>query len=173
MSSLKWYAIRSQPRKEELLNRQLIARGFESFYPRLRVHPVNPRSRKFQPYFPGYLFVRADLEQVGISVLQWMPYGSGLVAFSGEPSSLADMVILTIQQRVDEINNADKDALESLHPGDQIHVQSGIFAGYEGIFDTRLSGTERVRVLLNMLNQSRSIPVELSARTITKLDPKD
>lgn len=172
MPDLKWYVLHSQPRKEELLNRQVVSHGFESYYPRLKVHPVNPRSRKYQPYFPGYLFVRADLEQVGISVFQWMPYGTGLVCFGGEPSFLADAVVQTIQRRVAEINDSDGKRLENFHPGDEIIIQDGIFAGYEGIFDTRLSGDERVRVLLKMLSQGRSIPVELPADSIAKIVSK-
>jgi hypothetical protein len=55
-----WYAVRSKPRKEDILSRQLRAQGFEVFYPRVRVHRVNPRARKLEPYFPGYMFVQAD-----------------------------------------------------------------------------------------------------------------
>ena len=40
------------------------SQDYEVFYPCLRIHPVNPRSRKIVPYFPGYLFVEADLELV-------------------------------------------------------------------------------------------------------------
>ena len=63
-----WYALRSKPCKEDILWRQVGLRGFECFYPRLRVKPVNPRSRKIRPYFPGYMFVRADLSEAGNSV---------------------------------------------------------------------------------------------------------
>jgi hypothetical protein len=36
------------------------------------------------------------------------------------------------------------------------------------VFDTRLSGTERARVLLSLIQQSREIPVELNVAQITK-----
>ena len=68
MSEL-WYALRSKPNKEEALWRELTARSYEVFYPQLHVQPVNPRSRKVLPYFPGYLFINIDLLAVGYSAL--------------------------------------------------------------------------------------------------------
>ena len=84
-----WYALRSKPRKEDVLWKQLQAVGFEVFYPQLRVHPINPRSRKLIPYFPGYLFIHVDIDLVGLSTFQWMPHTTGLVSFDNgnDPSS--------------------------------------------------------------------------------------
>jgi len=38
-----------------------------------------------------------------------------------------------------------------LQPGDRVRVMAGPFAGYEAIFDTRLNGGERARVLLRFI----------------------
>src|SRR3990170_8082601 len=75
-----WYALHSKPRKEAALERQARAEGFEGYLPLLRVKPVNPRSRQWVPYFPGYLFVHTDLPVVGASRFNWMPYAQGLVS---------------------------------------------------------------------------------------------
>ena len=99
-----WYALRSKPRKEDVVWRQVHVRGYETFFPRLRVNPVNPRARKYKPYFPGYIFVRADLEDVGLSVFKWMPHTLGLVSFGGEPAIVPDNLIPAIRSRIDEIN---------------------------------------------------------------------
>ena len=89
-----WYALRSKPRKEEVLWRQLLAREIEVFFPRIRVHPVNPRSRKLRPYFPGYMFVQVDIEAVGASKFNWMPFAIGLVSFDGEPAVVVAGVVV-------------------------------------------------------------------------------
>ncbi len=157
-----WYALRSKPRKEDVAWKQVRDRGYEVFYPRLRVNPVNPRSRKFQPYFPGYLFVRVDLDEVGISALQWLPYTIGLVSFGGEPSSVPENLIHAIKRRVEEISQAGGEVFDGLHKGDVVQISFGPFEGYEAIFDTRLPGTERVRVLLQFLSD-RYVPIELDA----------
>ena len=162
---LQWYALRSKPRKEDVVWQQVRDRGFETFLPRLRVTPVNPRARKVKPYFPGYLFVRADLADVGLSTFQWLPHTTGLVTFGGEPAPVPDNLIIAIQKRVAEIAAAGGELFDGLQHGDRILINYGPFSGYEAIFDTRLPGTERVRVLLQFLSD-RHVPVELDAAHI-------
>ena len=163
-----WYVLRSKPRKEDVVWKQVRERGFEVFYPRLRVNPVNPRSRKFRPYFPGYLFVHADLDVVGSSAFQWIPHTTGVVSFGGEPSVVPDNMIHAIKRRVEEIIEAGGEVFDNLHKGDVVRINYGPFEGYEAIFDARLPGTERVRVLLQFLSD-RYVPVELGAG---QLQPK-
>lgn len=160
-----WYAINSHPHKEDALYRQVQSQGIEAFYPCVRVNPVNPRSKKIRPYFPGYLFVHVDLEATGDSLFQWMPHARGLVSFGGEPARVPDALIHAIQRRVKEIAAAGGEVFDGLHQGDTVVIDSGPFAGYEAIFDLRQLGTERVRVLLKMLNDRR-LPVELDAGQI-------
>ncbi len=164
--ALHWYALRSKPRKEEVVWKQIRLQGFEVFYPRLRVQPVNPRSRKWRPYFPGYMFVRVDINQVGLSVFQWMPHTLGLVCFGDEPAVVPENLIHAIQKRVDEIAEAGGEVLAGLSPGDKVVIRDGPFAGYEAIFDTRIPGSERVRVLLQLLSNQRQVPLELKAGQI-------
>lgn len=163
----RWYAMRSKPRKEESLWRQLRAREVEVFYPRIKVQPVNPRARKVRPYFPGYLFIRADLEETGLSTFRWMPFSVGLVTFGGEPAHVPDSLIHAIRRRVEEINAAGGELFDGLKKGDVVKIKEGPFEGYEAIFDARLDGAERVRVLLKFLSD-RNVPVELRASQIER-----
>lgn len=156
-----WYALRSKPRKEDVLWRQVLSHGFEVYYPRLKVQPVNPRSRKIKPYFPGYLFVNADLEGVGLSVFQWMPHSVGLVSFGGEPAVVPDHLIQAIHRRVDEINIAGGELFDGLKPGDPVWIKEGPFQGYEALFDSRLPGNERVKVLIEFLGSHRKVALTL------------
>jgi transcriptional antiterminator RfaH len=160
MSGL-WYALRSKPRQEDAVWRQVLSQGFEVYYPRLRVHPVNPRSRKIKPYFPGYLFVNADLEDVGLSVFQWMPHTIGLISFGGEPAVVPDHLVQAIRKRVEEINSAGGELFDGLKQGDLVWIKEGPFQGFEAIFDARLPGSERVRVLIEFLGSSRKVPLNL------------
>ena len=166
----QWYVLRSKPNKELSLWRELMARGFESFYPQLHVHPANPRSRKVRAYFPGYLFLQTNVEQVGTSLFQWMPFSSGFIAFDGMPATVPDTLIQAIRRHVDQINAADSTRLAELRPGDAVMIEGGPFDGYEAIFDACLPGTERVRVLLKLL-QARQLNVELPAAQIQRAHP--
>jgi len=50
--------------------------------------------------------VRVDIETSGLSVFQWMPHATGLVAFGGEPAAVPENLITAVRRRLDEINEA-------------------------------------------------------------------
>jgi transcription antitermination factor NusG len=154
----------SKPNKEELLYEQLRIREIDAYYPRIQVQPVNPRSRKRKPYFPGYLFIHVDLETLGSSTLKWMPGAQGLVDFGSDPASVPDELLQAIRKKVEQANTAG-DQFNQFKPGEIVRIQTGPFAGYEAIFDARLPGQERVRVLLRLLSD-RQVGVELSAKQL-------
>ncbi|GMR09981.1 MAG: transcription/translation regulatory transformer protein RfaH [Anaerolineae bacterium] len=162
-----WYALRSKPRKELTLWRQLQSRQVENFCPCIRVNPVNPRSSHVRPYFPGYLFVRADLEQEGQSKFNYMPYAIGLVGFGGEPAKVPADFILALRKRMVEIKQAGGELFYDMNQGDPVWITGGPFDGYRAIFDARISGEDRVRVLLEMLSD-QLVPLEMNAAFIEK-----
>ena len=166
-----WYALQSKPNKEDALFDQLENQGIDVFYPRIRVTPVNPRAKKLKAYFPGYMFIHADLEETGISTFQWMPFARGMVAFDQEPATVPETLINAIRKRVENVNAAGGEVFEGLQKGETVLIQEGPFAGYEAIFDLRLTGSERVRVLIKLLSQ-RQVPVELSAGQIRRNNRK-
>jgi transcription antitermination factor NusG len=170
MASLKWYVLHSHPRKEETLYQYVLTRGVESFFPRIRVHPVNPRARKMLPYFPGYLFIRLDLSAIDYTTYQWMPHSTGLVTFGGEPAVVPDAIIETLHQNMDRLNQPEAKPQAGFQAGDELVIQSGPFAGYEAIFNIHLNGSERVQVLLKLLGQMRDVTVDL---TVSQIKPRD
>lgn len=161
----KWYVARSKPRGEELLWKQLCLRNLEAYYPCVKVKTVNPRARQVQSYFPCYLFIHVDLDLIGKSVLDWIPGSAGLVSFGDEPAFVPDKLVYTIKQRIESLNvDADKQNV-NLCKGDRIVIRNGAFTDYEGVFDTKLSGTDRARILISLLD-NRFIPVELQTSHI-------
>jgi len=166
--SLPWYALRSKPRREELLWHEVRQRGYRSYYPRLRVRPVNPRARKTRPYFPGYLFVQADLAVVGRAEFRWMPYAQGLVCFGDDPAPVPDSLVHALWKKVGSLNAEEVEFGLRLRSGDQVIIRDGPFSGYEAVFDTHIAGQERVRVLLSLL-RDRYVPLELSETSLERL----
>jgi len=167
---LQWYVIQSKPQKEYLVYEQLRIRKIEAYCPQIRVKVVNPRARKIKPYFPGYLFVRANLNQIGSSALQWIPGVVSLVSYGGEPAIVQESLLQAIRKRVDQINSAWDERINDLKAGEILEVTSEPFAGYRAIFDTHLPGHERVRVLLQIL-QDRKIRVALPLRQLERINP--
>lgn len=163
--SEQWFVMHSHPHKEDLLWEQILTRNIRGYYPRYRVKPVNPRSKKIRPYFPGYLFVFTDLQQLGETVLQHMPYGTGLVKFGGEPAVVPEGLIAGIQRHLEQLARDKAGGVEEIKNGDSVKVTSGPFNGYEGLFDIHISGTKRVRILLSLLDH-RLLPVELEEEAV-------
>ena len=102
---------------------QLRLNGFAAYCPLLRVTPVNPRARKVRPYFPGYVFVQADLTREKASSLQWMPGATGFVSFGGEPARVPDGLIPALRQRVEAVNASGGETLHEIQPGDKVRVR--------------------------------------------------
>ena len=121
-----WYALNTKPRKEEFLSKQCLAHGYETFYPRLRVQPVNPRARKIRPYFPGYFFVHVDLERVNLFTLRWMPGAARVVTFGSAPATVPEGLIHAIQRRVEEVNAAGGELFDGLKSGDVVYYRMGL-----------------------------------------------
>jgi transcriptional antiterminator RfaH len=113
------------------------------------------------------MFVHVDLDEVGQSKFNWMPFAIGLVSFDGDPAIVPDNLIFEVRKRVDEIAAAGGEFYDGLKPGEPVRISSGPFAGYEAIFDMRLPGSERVRVLIQMLTD-RNVPVELKAGQVER-----
>ena len=166
--TLHWYALHVKPHKERPVYELLAAQEMEVFYPHMIVKPVNPRSRKERPFFPGYMFVRLDLSEEGKNVLRWMEGAYGLVTFGDEPVAVPENMISELKHRLEAIKEAGGLVFEDLKQGDRVRITRGPFEGYDAIFDTRLSGKDRVQVLLAYLND-RPIRVQIDAAEIEKV----
>jgi len=148
----QWYAVHVKVHKEQSVHDYLVRQGKTDFFPYLRVQPVNPRSRKRRPFFPGYIFVRLDLEELGANALRWTEGTYGLVTFGDEPASVPISLIDAIRRQVEDINAAGGMTAAEMEPGDRVRIVEGAFEGYEAIFDTKLAGKDRVQVLLSYLS---------------------
>jgi len=152
MTSL-WYALHVKPHKERPVNDLLEANGFRVYYPSYRIKPVNPRSKKERPFFPGYLFLFVDLDEIGANALQWTEGTHGLVQFGGEPATVSEQLINELQQRLSQLSIVDASSAAAIKKGDRVRITDGYFEGYEAIFDARLPGKDRVQVLLTYLRK--------------------
>ncbi len=165
----QWYVLHVKPHKERAVDRQLSAlEGVEHFFPSIQVTPKNPRAAKVRPYFPGYLFVRLDLNEMGTDALQWTPGAKGLVRFGDEPASVPDHLVQELQKFLAELARLGPDAGRQFQKGERVRIISGPLEGLEGLFDMHLADGERVQILLTYLND-RYQRVKLDSSAIEKL----
>lgn len=160
--SISWYLLRSKPFKEKFLWEQVLAHRMEIYYPFILAKVINPHTRKMKPYFPGYLFVRVELNQVSNTFWLNLPGSRGLVLFDEIPAIVPDALITTVRCKVNAINGAGEPRAASVQEGLAAN-QSGPYVRDDAIFDGCVSGNDRVRVLFKYIHD-RQVQLELPFR---------
>ena len=164
----QWYALNTKPHKELMVYSWLLSRDVDAYLPLLDVQPKNPRSRKKQPWFPGYLFVEVNLVEFGTDALRYIPGAKQLVGTSDEPIPIQASVIRRLADRLDQINFAPAPTYD-FESGDEVKVISGPLEGYAGIFDQHLQSADRVQILLQLIQNQPKI-VHLHPNQIHRIE---
>ncbi len=164
-SSDHWYALRCKSNMEFIVNDQLRAKLIPSYLPVYAVRPVNPRSHTLKPYFPGYLFVNDEPEQLYAQKVFLMRGVIGLVNFDGVPATIHPKLIEAVRRQTQQLNLEQKQARSGFKAGDAVLVEDSVIEQFEGIFEKCVNGRERVSVLLKMM-QGGMMRMELPAEKV-------
>jgi transcriptional antiterminator RfaH len=124
-------------------------------------HIVRGRVRH-APFFPGYLFVWADLQVVATSTINTIPGVVRLVAFDGLPQSIPAASIEALRQRVEQLNDSMPAATAMFQPGETVRLTKGPLRGLEALFVGSTTPNQRVRILISFLGGLRETEVELA-----------
>ncbi len=92
--------------------------------------------------------------------VKWMPGLVWVVSVDDKPAVVSDEIIQQLKKRIrgKEIKWNFRNGEYS--EGDYVTIVEGPFAGYSGIFNLNLSGGERARILIKLINnQSKKIVV--------------
>lgn len=148
-----WYALNTKQNLEKFVSDLLINRGINVYLP-LWQPGVGKNRLSLRPYFPAYLFASVDLNQVGVSALQYTPGVRRIIMRGDEPAVLTQGEIDEIHKRVarmsDRVLDADGHPLLS---GDRVEIIGGPFHGYEALFDRASTSENRVRILIDFLQK--------------------
>ena len=150
-----WYVMQSKPRKEKVVYKQLCAKSIEAYYPTVCVKLVNPRTSKIRPIFPEYLFVYANLDEIGVGTIRWLPGVKDLVPQGGEPISIPDSIISELKRLVAVIDEGGPLDVEYLKRGGLVHITDGPLVGNDVLFNMQISGSDRVLILLSVAGRYR------------------
>ena len=118
------------------------------------------------PLFPGYLFLRFDLEEQG-SAVRRLPGVSGWVRFGGVAAPVPDGVVADLAKRVEAINSGGG-MWTRFRPGDVVRVASGRMESLAEVIEEPRSPEARVRVLLDFMG--RQIPAQVPWHTLEAVD---
>lgn len=160
-SNSRWYAIHTHLHQEPRAEANLRAWDVETFYPKVREQRRNQFSGAItyltKPFFPRYLFVKFDVDQLLHKV--WFTRGvHSVVSFGGTPSPVEDEVIEFVQRRADD--NGFVKLSDELKPGDKVVMKGGMLDSLIGVFEREMNDSERVMILLQTINYQGHIIVE-------------
>ena len=153
-----WHLVHTKPNRECWVAVQLHQRGFAVYLPLIWVSPVNPRASRERAYFPCCLFARLDIQSVGRHVFRWWPGVQGLIEFGDEPVAISDTFVSELRQRLGQLRAVGEMGVDGERRANEYSTGHGPFKSYEGIFNPRLLGADRTRILLACIQQDSVRP---------------
>ncbi|MGH7775237.1 MAG: transcription termination/antitermination protein NusG [Candidatus Binatia bacterium] len=162
---LRWYTIRTKPRKETVVEKRLGDLNLEVFLPWIRSRRrIGSRYQwVLVPLFPGYLFCRLDLVLSG-KAARYAPGVKDFVKFGNRITEVEVEVIETLQDRCP--NGVARFQPRTYRVGEPVMIREGPLSGLEAIFEHEMKDSQRVAVLLELLGRRTRLilPSEMIAR---------
>lgn len=161
-----WYVLHTKSRFENVVHDGLFKKSMDVFLPKITVKSKRKDRKKMirVPLFPGYVFVKSDLNpnhhlEIVKTVGAVKLVGNNQGAISVPDDTIESLKIMVAsEQPVETGYQFDK--------GDQVLVIDGPFSGVVGIFD-RYGGQGRIVVHIEALGQFAA--VEVDANDVEKI----
>jgi len=158
-----WYAVQVKRHNESRAVRHLALRDIPAFLPLIEGFSCyrSRRVARLEPLFPGYLFVRLEPTAENPRpwyTVRWSPGVRCILTVDDTPVPVPNAVIDAIQDRVRDFG-----FIRLRNPfrrGMTVRIMRGPFEGLGAVFDRSMSRAGRVRVLLELLGQQRSVEVD-------------
>ena len=159
---MHWVAVNTKPHREKQAEMFIRQCGVECFLPLIKESKIIRRVRKtvVSPLFPGYLFARLDPMR-HCRVVKYARGVRNVVEFGSSVAIIDDYILDSIRSRlVNDILTVPKD---SFRIGQVLRIGYGPLEGLEAVFERKLSGPQRVVLLLQAIKfQARLIvPLKL------------
>ena len=154
-----WYVLHTRSRFENVVNDGLAKKAKEVFLPKIQVQSRRKDRKKMihVPLFPGYVFVRTDLNPHSqLEVLKTV----GVVRFVGNASGPLSVHADAVESLKLMVSTSGKIQTGArLQKGDRVVVVNGPFVGVQGIF-VRYRNLNRVVVNVDALGQFAGVEVD-------------
>lgn len=159
---LHWYAVNTNPQKEDFAARLLETEGWEVFLPKVTVVRKQGASRinLREPLFPGYLFVRLLAEPLNVWQVNRTMGVRRLLCAGDTPVPVPGAAIELLRQRLAPRGRQLPRPPAGFLVGSQVAICHGPFAGLLGVVEKPMSGRGRVRVLLELLQRQTVVEVD-------------
>ena len=161
-----WYVIQTKPGNEDRVKGNLLNQEIEAFLPLMGTFQYRGGKmiQRIRPLFPNYLFARLDLG-VHYSKVKYTRGVSKVLGSKEGPTPIAETVVETIKDRIGEDHLVKLE--NELHDGDLVQVTSGPLKDLMGVFQKKMSGKGRVKILLSLIGVD--VPVQISSWQLKKV----
>jgi transcriptional antiterminator RfaH len=156
---VKWCAVNTKPRNEDLAAKHLEFKGIEVFLPKIEItrKKGSSKMKRIEPLFPGYLFVKVPLAFESVGKVGWTPGVRRLLCSGDLPVAVPDEVVALIRERIGPRDHLTPRPEEEFPVGTGVAVRFGPFAGLLGLVERPISARGRVKVLLQLLHGVMSV----------------
>lgn len=149
---MNWYCIHTKPKAESQVSKYCSDRlGIEAYLPRLRQQKTIRRVRRLVtgPLFPRYLFVRYD-PSIHFRAVRYAPEVIDIVSNGAKPVVVSESLIEQLKNWAGE--TIDLISIQpDLSPGDRVEITDGPMRGLPAIILHCSNDSDRVAVLLSIL----------------------
>jgi len=158
-----WFVLRTKSRQEKILANELRSRGISNFLPIVSCTKYygGRKATVELPVFPGYLFLRGDMDQ----------------AYDADRTRrVAQIIKVSDQDRLDRelrsihmalSGGAPLDPFPYLRAGVSVEVREGPFRGLRGVIEP---GGRRDRLILQVEILGRAVSLEIDASLLDVID---
>lgn len=154
----QWFAAHTQPQKEVVAQKNLLAQGFEVYLPQYK--RTRRHARKVEtilsPLFPRYIFVELDLDLDRWRSINGTRGISYLLMTNDKPVSVPCDVITSLKSQESDQGLLPVESLIHFMKGDSVRIVEGVFAGYAAVFE-KMDEKQRVALLLNFLGRETKV----------------
>jgi len=161
-----WFALRTKPRHERVVHRNLSGKGYECFSPCCRkTSPFQRRRAEWDPaLFPGYLFCRFDPVR-RLPVLT-TPGVWGIVSVGRQPLPVDETEIDSLRLALRA--GASARPVPFPQSGQPVRITDGPLAGVEGIV---VNSRNPMRVMVSIALLQRSVLLEIDGERLREERP--
>lgn len=153
LDTLKWFCIKTQPKKERLVSIHLKKLDLDVFNPLIRFK--KRKNKEFiwvtESMFPGYIFVKINLGKHK-RIVSYSHGVQKILSFNNTYVSILDDTIKQMKNNLDEYDSIDTSI--PFQVGDETSIIQGSLKGTKVQIISLLPAHQRVAVLLDLLGTS-------------------
>ena len=176
-TSKQWYVLRTitghEKKIKQHIESEVLSRGLQEFVSQIlvpieKVYQIRNGKKisKEKNFYPGYVFVEADLSQGEVKHL--LRHTPGVLGFLGNntPQSLRPAEVMRLLGKVDELSEMEEELVSSFIVGESITVIDGPFNSFSGIIEEINNEKRKLKVTVKIFG--RKTPLELGFNQVTK-----